>query len=149
MPGPDSLELVEYSDLSGGLWDRGTDRECPKNGLLEATDCYPQASGGLRAFMTFEPITQTGIANDSLILGIWRPTPSQVFAYCAALEIDAGGAGNHTFRIYYLNASSLSNLRTGTWTAAHTTTGVTAIDSSISMVGYRHGTNGYQTYFNL
>lgn len=41
--------VIVFSDFTGGLWERGNDREVPPNGLLECTDFMPIPSGGLRA----------------------------------------------------------------------------------------------------
>lgn len=45
----DQIEAKIFEDFTGGLYERGNDRSCPPNGLLECTDCYPLADGGLRA----------------------------------------------------------------------------------------------------
>lgn len=145
----DSLTWTELRDFSGGLWIRKSERECPQNGLLEATDCYPQPSGGLAAFMRFEPVSHTGLVANSIILGVWwlRPPFPQGRLRLAALEI--GAAGIHTFRIYSMQVSSLSEIGTGTWNADHTTSNVTVIDPSIQMTPYRDSTVGYRNWFNL
>lgn len=50
-PRADERDLVPltYVDFTQGLYERGNDRECPQTGLLEAQDCMPLPSGGLRA----------------------------------------------------------------------------------------------------
>lgn len=83
-PGLDELEWREFQDFTGGLWERGNDRLCAPNGLLECVDCFPMPDGGLRAFAKFAPIgaafsssaaavTPIAPAN-AHVLGVWYTT---------------------------------------------------------------------------
>lgn len=151
MSGPESLQWSEFADFSGGLWERASDRECPQNGLLEATDCYPQPKGGLKAFARAEPVSQTGLVANSVILGVWwlRPPFPQGRLRLAALELNAEATGVHTFRIYSMAVNTLDQIKNGTWNADHTTNLVTVIDPSIQMVAHRDSVMGYRAWFNL
>lgn len=64
----DDQKPIVMADFTGGLWERGDDRECPPNGLLEMTDCYALPTGGLRAgpkWTTFSPSTNLPTPNSS------------------------------------------------------------------------------------
>jgi hypothetical protein len=147
----DALQWTEFADFSGGLWERTSDRECPQNGLLEAVDCYPQPRGGLKAFARVEPVSQAGLAANSIILACsWdRPPFPQGRLRLAALEIDAGGSGIHTLRIYGLAVNTLDSIKNGTWNEDATQPNVTIIDPSIQFTAYRDSAVGYRVWYNL
>lgn len=162
MPAADSLEWIEKSDFSGGLWDRKTLREVPENGLLECTDCYPQPTGGLRAFAKFKPVSHTGLPTNSLILGIWklRPPFPQGRLYLANLELEtATSPSRHTFRIFSMQVDDIEEIETGTWNEDSVHTDIHTIDTSIRMVTFRTSNAagagpgntglGYRNYYNL
>lgn len=160
MPGPQDLQWTAFSDFSGGLLKRTSDRECPQNGLLEATDCYPQPRGGLRSFARFEPVSHTGLPTNSLIFQLQklRPPFPQGKLYAAVLALNAEATGIHTFSIYSMDVSTLSAIQTGTWNQDSVHHLVTAIDPSIQLLSYRTaGTAagittaglGYRVYYNL
>lgn len=74
MPGIDELAWKEYVDFTGGLWERGNDRECAANGLLECMDCFPQQHGGLKAFARFEPVGapfEQALTSSTRCYGVW------------------------------------------------------------------------------
>lgn len=111
MPGMDELEFREYIDFTGGLWQRGNDRECAPNGLLECTDCYPLLSGGLRAFAEFQPITAPFVSGDEptvmgFALGIWSTdhTPNNTRGLYI-MTVD-GTSSPYTFRVLCLATTS-------------------------------------------
>lgn len=58
----DGARWATYEDFRGGLYERGNDRECPPNGLLQADDCMPLPTGGLRAGMRWETLVDTSVA---------------------------------------------------------------------------------------
>lgn len=150
MPGPDTLQWTEFADFSGGLWERKSDRECPQNGALELTDCYPQQRGGLAAFARFEPVSQTGLVANSVILACkWaRPPFPQGRLRLATLEIDAIASGVHRFRVYSMAVNTLDSIKTGTWNVDMSLDNVTVCDPSIQIVEYRDGTMGYRCWVN-
>lgn len=152
MPGVQELQWQEYRDFTGGLWER-TDREAPQNGLLELTNAYPMKDGGLRAFAKFTPMTHTNIPTNAIVLALKKtigfPGPQGVLL-CATLEIDAGGAGVHTFRLHVIqDDTTQANLETGSWTTIYTQTGVANIDPSINIELYHTLANGFGQYFNI
>lgn len=65
----DDLIPVTYSDFSAGLWERGNDRECPPNGLLEAQDCMPLPTGGLRAAWAWREESRTNLPANRRVIG--------------------------------------------------------------------------------
>lgn len=157
MPSPTEIQWVEVSDLTGGLWQRETERECPQNGLLEATDCYPQPRGGLKAFSRWEPVSQTGLPTNALVFQIskLRPPYPSGRLYLAVLNLDTTANGLHTFEVYNMDVSDRDAISTGTWTLAHSADKVAAIDSSIQFAVHRTdnasgvGTGlGYRVYLN-
>lgn len=154
------LQWVQRQDFSGGLWDRKSERECPENGMLEATDCYPQARGGLRAFMRMEPVSQLGLPTNSLIFQIakLRPPFPQGRLRVAVLELDGSAVGRHKFGIYSMpvggdptlaNTSARWQIENGTWNIDAQHNNITLIDSSIQLIAYRDGDFGYRNWYNL
>lgn len=86
MASADELRWQSYRDFTGGLWDRGNDREVAENGLLELTDAYPLPTGGLRAGPHWRDEVVEGIA-DSEVAG---------FIISQLAPSDAGaGTGTH------------------------------------------------------
>lgn len=55
------LIQIPFQDFSGGLYERGSDRECAPNGLLECTDCMPLLGGGLRAAWAWQEESIAGL----------------------------------------------------------------------------------------
>jgi hypothetical protein len=148
-----------FSDFSNGLWQRGDDRECPRNGLLSLTDAYPLPTGGLRAWGTWQPMTMTGITNNSYILGVWSIGGVDPLAgiYCCTLECDPTNQDNSTFRLYKLSGTSNggtpeSSITGGTWNVLMTITALKAFSATQHLTPYRFTTganNTYAVFFNL
>lgn len=154
---PDHLQTITLTDFTAGLWERGNDRECPANGLLECTDVMPLISGGLRAAMAMQPMTQDGLTSGisavggSIPMGIYTlQGPLTGGHYVAMLDVDQVGAGTHRLRLLYLSgASPNGSVTSGTWTAVFTNATLTALDSGIKVAMLRNETNGYRAYFDL
>lgn len=160
MPGLDELKWQEYVDFSGGLWERGNDRDCAPNGLLEATDCYPQPWGGIKAFCEFEPIRMpfaTGPTNPAWVIGYWALNDSSSNNhYVMTIENIAGA---YTFALHRVGsgggqiASFVSNgLRAGdpssfTWTRIYSQAAV-SMDTGIRMEAYRDSAS-YGAWYNF
>lgn len=158
MAGYDEYEWREYQDFSGGLWERGNDRECAPNGLLECTDCFPQPWGGLKAFAAFEPIA-TGFSSapvgSTWILGIWSMPQGGIggFRNWFMLTIDSVA----TVRLYTLSGTGVSvgesfvpSLRgdpvtTLQW-ALIASQATVSLDTGIRMESYRSNAGGGSYY---
>ena len=146
----DELVWTEYSDFTAGLYERGTDRSCPPNGLLECQDCYPQASGGLRATGVWQAMTTTNIPTNGYILNVGSVRgggPENL--YILVLVANAGGAGSHTFELFKLTGTYSG----GSWTLLGSVTGFPSWWFGNRMTLFRvggslqSGTNS--AYFNL
>lgn len=146
MPGPAELTWVERADFSGGLWQRETERECPENGLLECTDCYPQPRGGIKAYSRWEPLSQNGLPTNALVFQIakLRPPYPSGRLYLAVLNLEPSAADHHNFEVWTLPVtdpngvlSDREQLATGTWSRAHQDTNIFAIDPSIQFTVHR------------
>lgn len=154
MAGMDEYDWRDYQDFTGGLWQRGNDRECAPNGLLECQDCFPQPGGGLKAFAEFKPISAPFASGASPVtaanvLGIWanpgRPPMLMVIE----------GAAPSTVRMYAFSSASLpteAELSGGSgaeWVATLSRTDVTSINSCVRMERFRDAASGYVEAFNL
>lgn len=151
MPGIDELTWREYVDFTGGLWEKNNDQDCAANGLLEANDCFPDPSGGLKAFAEFAPITTpfaAGVAPSAAtnVLGVWA-NPGR-----PPLLMTIEGPANSTVRMYALSTTPSESDLIGNgaeWVATLTRTDVTSINSCVRMERFRDDASGYLEVFNL
>lgn len=114
MPATDELTWKEYVDFTGGLWERGNDRECAPNGLLECTDCFPDPAGGLTAFAAFRPIltgwqTQGGAAvpTNAYAIGVWSLPVSTLAGGVYTITVE-GTTAPFTVRIWQMRGDTTS-----------------------------------------
>lgn len=155
----DKLEYEVFADFSKGLWERGDDRECPRNGLLGLTDAYPLPTGGLRAWGSWQPMTMTGIPTNAYILGLWSFGGVDPLAgiYTCTLECDSNDIDNSTFRLQKLSGTTNggtpeSAITGGTWTTLHTISSVKAFGAWTHLTPYRFTTgasNVYRIFYNV
>lgn len=158
--GPD-YQVTVLRDFTGGLWERGSDRECPSNGLLECTDAYPLPHGGIRAAMAFQPLSQNGLASGADATGGAVPqgiySHPGIFAtqtiYLSEFQVNQGGAGKHRLRFYGLADEATSALTTAAWTPVATigtsAAPITAFGAGTKTATLRNATNFYRAYFDL
>lgn len=65
----DDLTPITYKDMTGGLFERGNDRECAPNGLLESQDCMPLRTGGLRAAWAWKEEDLGALPTERKVIG--------------------------------------------------------------------------------
>lgn len=158
MPGPDELEWKEYVDFTGGLWQKNDDRDCAPNGLLECTDCFPDPSGGLKAFAQFLPVslpfpTAAAPANANIVF-IWSTTAvaggTSEGLFILTVE---GTTSPFTVRMFSLTAPiSEANLQGGSgaaWSQIYSNATVQTMNTSVRAETFQTAANGYKNYLNL